>query len=40
MYLQKVISKKNWGKKIFFVGVLKFTDKKSRIRRRIRILDP
>jgi hypothetical protein len=32
MYLQKVISKKNLEKKIFFVGILKVTDEKSRIR--------
>jgi hypothetical protein len=30
MYLQKVISEK-LRKKIFFVGILKFTDEKSRI---------
>jgi hypothetical protein len=32
MYLPKVISKKTWKKKQFFVGVLKVTDEKSRIR--------
>jgi hypothetical protein len=32
MYLQKVISKKNSGKKLFFVGILKVTTEKSRIR--------
>jgi hypothetical protein len=35
MYLQKVISKKT-GENIF-VGILKVTDKKSRIRSRIQI---
>jgi hypothetical protein len=33
MYPQKVISKIKLGKQIFFVGVLKVTDEKSRIRR-------
>ncbi len=32
MYLQKVISKKLFSKIYFFVGILKVTDKKSRIR--------
>jgi hypothetical protein len=36
MYLQKEISKNTW-KKIFFVGILKVTDEKSRIRIRIGI---
>jgi hypothetical protein len=32
MYLQKVISKKIYETNIFYVGVLKVTDEKSRIR--------
>jgi hypothetical protein len=37
MYLQKGISIKLREKKVFFVGILKVTDEKSRIRIRIRI---
>jgi hypothetical protein len=32
MYLQKVISRKNKIKKLFFVGILKVYDENSRIR--------
>jgi hypothetical protein len=31
MYLKKVISIKNFGKKLFFVGILKAIEEKSRI---------
>jgi hypothetical protein len=37
MYLQKVISRKNFVKNLFFAGILKVNDEKSRIRIRIRI---
>jgi hypothetical protein len=37
MYLQKVISKKNFEKKHIFVCILSTTDERSRIRMRIRI---
>ncbi len=39
MHLQKVISKKNFKKKQFFVDVLKVTDENSRIRIRIHETD-
>jgi hypothetical protein len=32
MYLQKVISRKNCGKNLFFAGILKVNDENSRIR--------
>jgi hypothetical protein len=35
MYLQKVVSKTQLEKNVYFVGILKVTNKKSRIRSRI-----
>jgi hypothetical protein len=40
MYIQKVMNRKNLEKTFFFVGILKATDEKSRIRIRIRKPDP
>jgi hypothetical protein len=40
MYLQKVISRKNKNKKLFFVGTLKVYDENSRIRIQDPDLDP
>jgi hypothetical protein len=36
---QNVTDPQHWKKKIFFVGILKATDEKSRIRIRIRIVE-
>jgi hypothetical protein len=40
MYLQKVISKKIWKRKLIFVAILKDTNEKNRIRIQIFIRNP